>query len=431
MAVEPSSAAEPFHPAWNAARPPRVGDVSDDRADTPVDHSARDGRAGETRMSAAESAGVDAVRAASVEVSCVTDPARFLELGADWNAVLHRSGTRNLFLSWEWVSTWWDVYGGASALHVLVARRPDGRIAGIAPFRLRRRRLFGVGLLSVAEFIGAGSDVTPDGLDVLAEAGDEDAVVAAFAKALATDPRVQAVDLRPFAGESPNLPRLQRELGRYHGIVECHTHSVCPVMNLPRTWTAYMADRSRNYRKKIGEYERRLARDLDARQRRTETVEDLARDMPTLVKLHGERWGPKSRAFRSAEYCRFHERLARLMLDRGALRLFTLESGSRALAMLYCFSDGHRYYYYQAGRDPELSRYRVGFVLMHQAMKAAIEEGVEVFDFLRGAEEYKYHWAVRHQMNMQLQYWKTWMGRAVGHVEGVWRRVGSRWGASR
>jgi CelD/BcsL family acetyltransferase involved in cellulose biosynthesis len=120
------------------------------------------------------------------------------------------------------------------------------------------------------------------------------------------------------------------------------------------------------------------------------------------------------------------------MLDRGALRLFTLESGSRSLAMLYCFSDGHRYYYYQAGRDPELSRYRVGFVLMHQAMKAAIEEGVEVFDFLRGAEEYKYHWAVRHQMNVQLQYWKTWRGRAVGYVERLWRRrTGTRWGNSR
>jgi CelD/BcsL family acetyltransferase involved in cellulose biosynthesis len=350
----------------------------------------------------------------------------------EWNAVLHRSGTRNLFLSWEWISTWWDVYGGESALHVLVARRPGQHIVGIAPFRLRRRRLFGLGFLSVIEFIGAGSDVTPDGLDVFAETGHADVVVAAFARALATDPRVQAVDLRPLAGESSNLPRLQRELALHDGLVECHTHSVCPVMNLPPTWGAFVADRSRNYRKKIGEYERRLARDLDVRVRRTETREDLARDMPALVRLHGERWGGESRAFQSVQYRRFHERLARLMLDRGALRLFTLESGSRSLAMLYCFSDGHRYYYYQAGRDPELSRYRVGFVLMHQAMKAAIEEGVEVFDFLRGAEEYKYHWAVRHQMNVQLQYWKTWRGRAVGYVERLWRRrTGTRWGNSR
>jgi CelD/BcsL family acetyltransferase involved in cellulose biosynthesis len=435
MDLESSRAAEPFGPASQAARRRLLGRrAAGDSGDSLENDRRRDRAPRDVRMTGLR----DTVRATGagvavpVEVRCVSDLAEFHELGREWNDVLARSGTRNLFLSWEWISTWWDVYGGASTstLHVLVARGPDGATLGIAPLRLRRRRLFGVGYLSVAEFIGAGSDVTPDGLDVFAATGHEDAVVAAFGRALATDARVQAVDLRPFAGESRNLPLLQQALER-HGTVEVHNHSVCPVMNLPSTWEAFVADRSRNYRKKMGEYERRLARDLDARLRRSETPEDLARDMAALVKLHRERWGRESRAFRSREYLRFHERLARRMLDRNALRLFTLESGSRPLAMLYCFSDGHRYYYYQAGRDPELARYRVGFVLMHKAMRAAIDEGVEVFDFLRGAEDYKYHWAVRHQMNVQLQCWKTWLGRIVARVERLQRQSRARRRGSR
>ena len=414
-------AEEPSYPAANARGQGEVR-VSADAARADVRPQV--GAGDITRMTPPSSGAGDAAQtvAASVEVEVVTEPAAFLALGREWNAVQARSGTSNLFLSWEWISTWWEVYCRVSVLHVLVARSLDGTITGLAPLHLRRRRLFGIGLLSVVEFIGAGSDVTPDGLDFIVATGWEAVVVAAFASSLSSDARVQALNLRPFAGEASCVALLQAELARHPGLVEVHPHSVCPVMNLPSTWEQFIADRSRNYRKKMGEYERRLARDLKATLRRSETPDDLARDLPVLVRLHRERWGRESRAFRSDEYIRFHERLAGRLLARGALRLFTLESGTRPLAMLYCFCDGHRYYYYQAGRDPELSRYRVGFVVMHQAMKAAIEEGVEAFDFLRGAEEYKYHWAVRHQTNVELRYWKTWLGRVVGQVEGLLRR---------
>ena len=43
-------------------------------------------------------------------------------------AWIEASSARNLFLSWEWVSLWWTIYGRGDRLHVLVARDGDGLV---------------------------------------------------------------------------------------------------------------------------------------------------------------------------------------------------------------------------------------------------------------------------------------------------------------
>jgi CelD/BcsL family acetyltransferase involved in cellulose biosynthesis len=50
-------------------------------------------------------------------------------------------------------------------------------------------------------------------------------------------------------------------------------------------------------------------------------------------------------------------------------------------------------YFYQSGREPTLERESVGEVLMAIMIRRAIERGYRRFDFLRGDEPYKRHWA--------------------------------------
>jgi CelD/BcsL family acetyltransferase involved in cellulose biosynthesis len=49
--------------------------------------------------------------------------------------------------------------------------------------------------------------------------------------------------------------------------------------------------------------------------------------------------------------------------------------------------------YYQAGRDPAWNDASVGFVLLAHSIRAALEDGVREYRFLRGHEPFKYRFA--------------------------------------
>jgi CelD/BcsL family acetyltransferase involved in cellulose biosynthesis len=360
----------------------------------------------------------------TVRVDRVEDECGFRALEADWTALLGAIRDRNLFLSWDWVSLWWTIYGRGNRLYVLVARDASGQLLGIAPLKRRPLVLLGVGLGDVVEFIGTGGDVTPERLDFLIRPGAEAPVAAAMVAALYDDRSIVGLDLKPMAASSPARPFVLTALAGHAGQAATETpHSVCPVLTLPSTWEAFLSGRSKNYRKKIGEYQRRGVRDFGATIRLTTSPDELGRDMSLLIDLHARRWDGSSRAFRTPAYVEFHRRFAERLLAADRLRLFVLDSPDGPLAALYCFAQDGRYYFYQSGRDPERSRHRPGLVLMHAAIQHAIEEGVGVFDFLSGGEAYKYIWAGEEQASVHLEHWRTPSARFVARARPWLRRV--------
>ena len=120
-----------------------------------------------------------------LRIEPVFEPDQFRVLGQEWNALLAASPADTIFLTWEWISTWWDVYGTDSRLYVLAVRDDDGTLVGIAPLRIRKRsRLGGLVRLRSVEFIGTGGDVTPEYPDLIARPGFDVAVADAVADVL-------------------------------------------------------------------------------------------------------------------------------------------------------------------------------------------------------------------------------------------------------
>jgi CelD/BcsL family acetyltransferase involved in cellulose biosynthesis len=356
------------------------------------------------------------------------EPDQFGRLGQEWNALLAASAADTVFLTWEWISTWWAIYGAGSRLYVLAVRDDDGALVGIAPLRIRKRaRLGGLVRLRVLEFIGTGGDVTPEYLDLIARPGFEAAVADAVADALNRDRSIDAIDLRSCPSGSSTLARLNARLAEQgRGLLQLRHDSTCPTLPLPATWDAYWASRSKNHRKKLKEYARRGERELGVRVRLTASPAEIEPDMHTLATLHHRRWDNGSRAFQSTRYREFHLRLARLLMGREELRLFKLEAGDKVVAALYCFAYHGRYSYYQAGRDPEYAKYRVGLLLLHYAIAQAIAERAHTFDFLSGDEDYKYTWAREEAVNVRLSLWKSMPARLIGSLSAVASRVRSR-----
>jgi CelD/BcsL family acetyltransferase involved in cellulose biosynthesis len=76
------------------------------------------------------------------------------------------------------------------------------------------------------------------------------------------------------------------------------------------------------------------------------------------------------------------------------LRLWLVEADGIPVAAKYNFRFGAAELSYQAGRDPHWRGVSLGLVNVANAMRAAFEEGVREYRFLRGSERYKFRFPV-------------------------------------
>ena len=92
-----------------------------------------------------------------------------------WNKLLQKSETRSVFLTWQWLSSWWECFSDGATLFTFAVER-SGELVGIAPLMVRRTE----GARFV-EFLGMGSS---DYCDVIASDDDKAEVVRAVWDAL-------------------------------------------------------------------------------------------------------------------------------------------------------------------------------------------------------------------------------------------------------
>ena len=325
-------------------------------------------------------------------VERIEDPCAFDGLRAKWNELLEASPSKSLFLTWEWLSTWWKHLADGRRLCILVVHAA-GELIAIAPLTWRPRRLGHLLSVRSLEFLGTGS-VGSDYLDLIVRRGRAAEAVRALAAYLADGTDV--IGLAQVEADASDAGRLAAELGRRGWSVLSEATSVCPFIGLAgRSWESYLDSLGPAHRYNFRRRLRGLSRLGHVRLERVQTEAQRRDALCELVGLHHMRWRLRggSSAFYDVALVAFHEEFSRLALERGWLRLFTLRLDGKAIASVYGFRYGDKFYFYQSGFDPGYARQSVGLVALGLTIKAALEEGAMEYDLLHGDEEYKFLWA--------------------------------------
>lgn len=321
-------------------------------------------------------------------VDMIDDPGHFAKMREDWTTLLAASPANNLFLTWEWLWTWWQHLQSGRQLRLVTVRRHDV-LQAIAPLVVRPADLRCIPPLPAVELLGSGV-IGSDHLDIVLRTGADPDVV----------PRL--ADILDEAGQVLALRRMRDE-GRWHELAEalvlrgwaCELRSddSCPFIALPTSFGAFLQTCGRAHRANFLRRLRRLralhavrfepAADEDARQR----------TFATLCELHDQRWRIRGTSDFLAPAARdFHDAFTQIALQRGWLRLYVLTLDGRPAAAWYGFRYGDVFSFYQSGFAPDLAPLGVGLVAMGLAIEAAIAEGATFFDFLHGDEPYKSLW---------------------------------------
>lgn len=324
-------------------------------------------------------------------------------LKEEWDALQLESAAPNPFLTWGWISAWWRHFGGGKRLEVVTIRN-DGALIGIAPFYVETIRLLGIPFRRLA-LLGDGG-VGSDHLDLISLKGMEATVAAAVAQFWKeSDPEWDFAQLRGFAEGSSSLSTFMKEIGGEWAI-EAEEEEVCPYLPLDPTWDDYLKKLSGSMRYTIRRKIRNLEKEYAVELLLLEEAALGREAMERLIDLHEKRWSAQggSAAFISEAKVPFHRETSAYFFEKGIAKLFFLNVNGEAVASLYGFSMGGKFFYYQAGFDPAWGDWSVGMVLMAKSIEAAINRGWSEFDFLRGPEAYKLHWT-----SSRRKIWKIWL----------------------
>jgi CelD/BcsL family acetyltransferase involved in cellulose biosynthesis len=315
-------------------------------------------------------------------VQTVESTAGLEALAPEWAALWQRVPETTPFQSPAWLVPWWRRFRPGKL--ATIALWQEGRLAAVLP--LYRAATAQDGMLRL---LGGGNT---DYHDVLVEPGRAAGLSALLIEALAeTGWPAERLLLERLPAWSP-LARMEGDFVR--------EDEPCPVLELPH--------RSGSCWKDARYLHRRLAR-CAGFTIRTVGRDELPAAIESLEALHASRWAELGLPgiFADRVNAGFLREAAAALLEQGVLRFHLLQLEGQVVAAHLGLVAKGRAYYYIAGFDPAVARLSPGSALLAYAIEDAERGGARAFDFLRGAEDYKYHWGAENQWTQRLVWTRT------------------------
>lgn len=316
------------------------------------------------------------------------EPDALRSIADEWLGLAEQAEA-GLCLTPQWIESWRATIAPAAQPQVVTAWDAGGRLAALWPMAVRRVGRSGV-TWRCMETMG-GAVASGDRLNPLRGRDGLDAALVQQVRRVAAQCADQ-IRWNEVSLDDPVWPAMHDE-GGAAGRRLCDMRRL-PTTALPRTFEAFVDGLSTNRRGLVRRRERQAER-RGLTWRLVRGGNELPGGLEQFMRLHGERWASQGGRgnFDGSPLAAFIRDFGAAAAARGWLRLHRLCDGERTVAAMLVFHFAGRAYYYQSGWDPRAADISPGMLCLVRAMRCAIDEGVSVFDFMRGDEEYKSHWA--------------------------------------
>jgi len=360
-----------------------------------------------------------------LHVERIRDLQGWKRLEPEWNALLRESAADAVFLCWEWLDTWLEVYGDGGEWVILTARNQKGQLLGVAPMMLDR----GAGLVGRwmrrVILVGQKADTASEYLDWVLRRGNEAEVVMAFCDYMLSKQCVPW-DLLCFGamrGDSASIPLLKEQFALRGQTLEVKVTSTAPFFTLPATWSCFLESRRAKFRQRLNKFQRDHAVAIRLVNRDMSVEQGMAK----IRELNEHRWGEKRRSFLSKRYVQFHDRIAQKLHAQGHLLLIFLEADGLIIAGRYDFVYGGKAWSFQGGWLPEWEKESAGKLMLTEIMRWCIENGLKEYDFLGGVASYKTDWTEEERQIVDVQAFNpgSWRGKSYHLIKKLARKAAS------
>lgn len=320
-----------------------------------------------------------------LRIEAITDYEAFQRLEPMWNPLLARTDTDAIFLTFEWLTTWWQCFGADSDLLVLVVREGEEPVA-LAPL-MRHPRTRQVSFVANAHSMRANFLLTSDPAESLR----------AIFEYLARSGMDWDDMVLNYIPEDSMTARSSLAACRANGLRAGYVPSlVSPYTALTgQSWDSYLETFDRKFRKNLLYYERRFYEDESGSAVIYRSISDLDQALTACREAALASWQHQqgTSIASTPELWAFYSRLAQIAAERGWLRIGVLWAGGRPVGFEYNLAYRGTTYDLKPGYHPDFRHCSPGHVLTAFMMRTAMNEGCAEYDMVGMNEDYKMKWA--------------------------------------
>jgi CelD/BcsL family acetyltransferase involved in cellulose biosynthesis len=319
-----------------------------------------------------------------VKITAYNDTSVFEELKSEWNELVHRSHADTVFSTVEWQRNWWNAYEPGE-LWVVTARDGDNRLIGIGSWFIEtksdgERVVRGIGCVDVTDYV-----------DCIVDRDCTDQVFGCLAEHLKQNSdRYDRINFCNLPHYSPTPTQFPTFLERLGFDVEIEQQEVCPVIELPDDWEGYLNLLDKKNRHELRRKMRRSGADGEIDWYIVNESHNLEEQLALFLRLMAESAKYKAEFLQNPQHVAFFNSVMPEMYANGWLQLVFLTIDGEHAAAYLNFDYNKHILVYNSGLSRDFVNASPGILLLAHNIRYAIENGYEVFDFLRGNEEYKY-----------------------------------------
>ena len=172
-----------------------------------------------------------------------------------------------------------------------------------------------------------------------------------------------------------------------------YKEEIFSIINLPKTWEEYKNTLSKKNLKNI----RRALHQMEKTNLTAQFSQMLSeKEIETVIQFHCDTLFKNHQiisSFQDSQNKRFLISFMKKIFPKDQIVLFMLKDNKKLVQIDLQFSNGKYWVGYMTGMHPDYKEISPGRTAMYHVINKAIEEGVDVYDFGWGNENYKSQWA--------------------------------------
>lgn len=332
----------------------------------------------------------------------------FERLKSVWNDLLARSDFDSIFLTYEWLFTWWKVYGPAHELYILAIRDND-TIIGLAPLMRtdgRVIRFIGTPNADYCDFLGHDKNLVISGtMTYLKQHHDE-------------WNRIEFSQIPETSASCKILESRAREMQLLCGMKAIETCYVFKYDGEEEGRKEFSLKRGTSLKRFMNFFNKMDGLNLE-HYRDADRITSL---LPQFYHSHAVRWKDRITGgkFENPQNRQFHEALVGMLAPQNRLRLTILRHGNTPLAYLYAFDYKGRLNLYNIATESFYEKKSAGIILLHLLTEQAVRDGYDVIDFSRGEGGHKERFVNGSSNNYQMTIYSN---KPPYYVSGIYDAV--------
>lgn len=321
----------------------------------------------------------------SITIEKINSIEAFKNLKTEWNDLLEQSPVQSVFLTWEWLFTWWDHFGADKTLYILLARE-SGEIIGIAPLMVTTIRRMGFKFRMLRNL--GMPDVDVAGLIV--KDGRKEAISSLCQEIQTVSSQWDIFELGEFPDEEYNPQTILQWFPEttYLSRLMPKLHTYIPTTG---SWEEYYKTLAKHHRRSLRRKERLLQEEQKVvLYQRFNNGKVQPEHYNAIFRINAKARFPELYATESLK--NFHLALAKPDVLQHAVDISLFLVNDVPIAFEYGFFYNQVYEAWRGAYNPRCSEYSPGSLIFLKLLNHNFVSGYLGVDLLRGEHDYKKRW---------------------------------------